>query len=73
MTYPTAGTINAVQAALSISAASCSAYVSSGPPYSITNYPVALEHGLNETYWADPGLIQQMNAILTQANYAYRI
>lgn len=73
MTFSSSGTINAVQAATSITSAACSAYVAGGPPYSITNYPASLEHGLNETFWPDSGVINQMNVIFNQTNYTYRI
>ncbi len=73
MTFPISGTINAVQAAIMLTSAACSAYIASGPPYSVTNYPASLQKGSAEPFWTDPGLIQEMNVILNQANYQYRI
>jgi len=74
MTFPSSGTQTSVTAALGgVTQAAANTFVSSGPPFSITNYPLALEHGLNETFWADTGLIQMMNIVQNQSAYLYRI
>ena len=74
MTYASSGTQNSVTAAIGgLTQAIANSYVATGPVFSITNYPVSLERGLNESFWADNGLINQMNIVLNQAALAYRI
>jgi hypothetical protein len=85
MTFPLSGTLNSVQTALSanvspgITAATITAWVgleaSSSPPAgpAYGSFPFALSHGAVESFWPDPGLINQMNVVLTQSNYQYRI
>lgn len=79
MTFPLSGTLNSVQAALMTNATSVSAWValegSSSPPLgpSYGSFPLSISHGAVESNWPDPGLINQMNVVLTQANYQYRI
>lgn len=79
MTFPVSGTLNSVQAALMTNASAVSSWVGLegnafpivGP--ALSNYPSSLQHGALEQNWMDTGLINQMNVILTQSNYSYRI
>lgn len=79
MTFSQSGTLNSVQAALGTTAAAVTAWVGleaastplAGP--ALSSYPVSVQHGAVESNWPDPGLINQMNIVLTQANYQYRI
>lgn len=79
MTFSQSGTANSVQAALMTSALAVTSWVglegnafpTVGP--ALGSFPVSLSHGALETNWPDPGLINQMNAVITQSNYQYRI
>lgn len=79
MTFPNGGTQNSVLAATGISSANAALYESlipsTFPLVGVTSasYPASLEHGLNEWFWPDPGLINLVNTIYVQANYTYRI
>lgn len=70
MTFPSAGTQNAVQAALGISAAQVTTALANRAS---NNYPVQLQHGAERANWADPGLINIMNVIWIEANTVYRM
>lgn len=71
--FPLTGVINAVQAALGITQIAANAWASSGPPFSIANYPASLQHGCAAENWLDAGMIWQYNVILNMCQASHWI